>query len=114
MQTYFQWGCHKDPHIHATDKPCITLRTCCAARATPRKFKQTARCAGALADTHFLTLPELCVIQGLGQDYRFPEGMSRSRCGKQIGNSVCAPVMKWVMEQLDFSKDPKKGDTQNH
>ena len=100
MQTYFQWGCFKMPHIHSTDKPCITLRTYSAARATKRTFKQTARCAGPLADAHYLTIPELCVIQGLGKDYRFPEGMSRSRMGKQIGSSVVAPAMKWVMGQL--------------
>ena len=88
------------PQIHSTEKPCVTLRTVCAARATERTFKQTVRCAGPLADAHYLSIPELCVIQGLGKNYQFPKGMARSRCGKQIGNSVCPPVIKWVMGQL--------------
>ena len=97
---YFMWGCFKDAHIHRTDRPCMTLRTCCAARAG-KGYRPTPKCAGTLDDKpHFLTIPELCVVQGLGRDYRFPNGMSRSRCGKQIGNSVCPAVMRWVMVQV--------------
>jgi hypothetical protein len=38
------------------------------------------------------------VLQGLGADYRFPEGTSRSAMAKLVGNSVVPCCMAWVIQ----------------
>ena len=98
-RTYFMLGCHRDASVHTADAPCKTLRTCCATR-WGSGYVPKARDAGPVADAHLLTVPELCVLQGLGADYRFPEGTSRSAKAKLIGNSVVPCCMAWVVSAI--------------
>jgi len=47
-----------------------------------------------------LTPRECARLQGYGDDFKFPEGMSRSQLGKQIGNSVTVPLVRRFADRI--------------
>ena len=50
-----------------------------------------------------LTLRECLDFQGFPKDFKFPKNITLSDAYKQIGNSVCIPVVKRISEQIEIS-----------
>jgi len=50
-----------------------------------------------------LTLRECLEFQGFPQDFRFPRNITINDAYKQIGNSVCVPVVRHIAENLSIS-----------
>lgn len=94
-RTYYLTGCYKDPSVHEADRPCMTLRTRCAACPGAR-YRAVPSDAGPVGDAHLFTIPELCALQGL-DGYRWPPSFTRSARSRQIGNSVVPACMAWVL-----------------
>ncbi len=49
-----------------------------------------------------LTVRECLDFQGFPKEYSFPKGTSLKEAYKQIGNSVCVPVVRRIAEQIKF------------
>jgi len=47
-----------------------------------------------------LTPMECLAFQGFPSDFKFPSGLSMEDAYKQVGNSVCVPVIKRIAEQI--------------
>lgn len=54
-----------------------------------------------------LTVRECLDFQGFPKDYSFPKGTSIQEAYKQIGNSVCVPVVERVAEQIRVVMEDK-------
>lgn len=52
-----------------------------------------------------LTLRECLDFQGFPQDYKFPNSITINDAYKQIGNSVCVPVVRRIAERIQDSFD---------
>ncbi len=50
-----------------------------------------------------LTLKECLALQGFPSEYYFPNTISIENAYKQIGNSVCVPVVKRIAEQIKIT-----------
>jgi DNA (cytosine-5)-methyltransferase 1 len=49
-----------------------------------------------------LTVRECLDFQGFPREYSFPSGTTIEQAYKQIGNSVCVPVVKKIAEQIQI------------
>ena len=49
-----------------------------------------------------LTVQECLDFQGFPKDYRFPQTITVNDAYKQIGNSVCVPVIRRIAEQIQI------------
>jgi DNA (cytosine-5)-methyltransferase 1 len=47
-----------------------------------------------------LTPPETLALQGFPDNFTFPSGLSLNAAYKQVGNSVCVPVIKRIAEKI--------------
>ena len=53
-------------------------------------------------------MPSECLlIQGFPADFKFPKDISIDSAYKQVGNSVCVPLIKMLAEQLKFVMEGK-------
>ena len=100
-KTCYLVGCFKNAQVLHTDRPLPTIRTNCAHWPKRASYKPRAKDVDGIEDTHFFSVDQLKIIQGLG-GYRFPHGMSKSMRGKQLGNSVVPVCMKWIFDQVSI------------
>ena len=47
-----------------------------------------------------ITIHECLAFQGFTEDFKFPHSITLNDAYKQIGNSVCVPVIKRIAEQI--------------
>jgi DNA (cytosine-5)-methyltransferase 1 len=47
-----------------------------------------------------LTPYECLMLQGFPTDFKFPQGTSMRNAYKQVGNSVCVPVIRRIAENI--------------
>ena len=47
-----------------------------------------------------LTPYECLKLQGFPDTFKFPKGTSMKKAYKQVGNSVCVPVVRRIAEQI--------------
>jgi DNA (cytosine-5)-methyltransferase 1 len=78
--------------FHTLDKPFRTI-------TTHDKFAIVRKGAHGY-EIRMLQPPELAAAMGFPSDYSWPDGVSHADCVKMIGNAVCPPVMRQIIEHI--------------
>jgi DNA (cytosine-5)-methyltransferase 1 len=83
--------------FHTLDKPLRTI-------TTHDKFAIVRKGVQGY-EMRMLQPPELAAAMGFPSDYSWPDGISHADCVKMIGNAVCPPVMKRIIEHITSQQE---------
>nr|BDC16824.1 cytosine C5 specific DNA methyltransferase [Sicyoidochytrium minutum DNA virus] len=99
----YYYICPRGKHkrgIYTIDLPAPTLRTNCSNKLNVQTYEERGCDAGPARDAVDLTVQQLAALMTFPSFFNFPEGLSRTTCGRLIGNAVPCNLAQYIGTRL--------------